>query len=212
MNSARAETNVTMKSGGNATFIVSGALNICGGNLAGTACDASISTPSGAVALGAGAVAAANALLETGALKVNAGGDVLILGGTFTGNASAYAGMTASGPINIDIGGAGGLSITGGSTGPVGSGIFVAPTSPVAITYPGGGALKIINDPLRDGAFIQSLPVLNATLPDQVQLAINTTIDSINKIAELAGNFDPVAKNVLDYDQRARNRSLMCRP
>ncbi|MBI3045790.1 MAG: filamentous hemagglutinin N-terminal domain-containing protein [Betaproteobacteria bacterium] len=157
-NTAMAEASGGIQGGGNKSFTITGDLMITGGQALDTA-----------VAPNVGG-ATARAVLDPGTLDVAASGDVTITGGAVSGAGSAYAGMMATGPINLTIGGTTGLTVTGGTpgTGPVGTGV-----SPITVSFSGGGMLAVVDNAALDGAFVNtavvappSPPVISEPPPD----------------------------------------------
>lgn len=140
-NTAIAEAGALVQSAANKTFDVTGDLVITGGS----ALDDPLFPNLGG--------AFARAVMDPGTIDVTASGDVLITGGTYTGVGSAYAGITATGPINLTIGGATGLNVTGGNPG---TGPMITGISSVTVTFSGSGTQSIDDTQPRDGGFIQA--------------------------------------------------------
>lgn len=121
------------------TMDITGNLNILGGSIS---------------ASGANSLAYANALLDPGTANITTTGDVFITGGFLTtsggGGGTANASLTTSGPLNLTIGGATGLTMTGDPAGYLTSAFF-----PVNVVFTGGGTTIINTIPGRGGATTQ---------------------------------------------------------
>lgn len=153
VNTATAQGNALISVTGAQTLNIAGDLNLDGGN---------------ASVFGSGtATAQAIALLDPGVMTAIIGGNVNITGGLgandYGPGALAFAGIVNTGPINMTISGATGLTFTGGAGGASysgwtvpGTGVFAALSSPINIIYTGGGVMTIIPAAYLDSAFIMS--------------------------------------------------------
>lgn len=151
VNTATTKANALITVTGAQTLNIAGDLNLYGGS-------ASVS--------GSGTTTAqAIALLDPGTMTATIGGNVNITGGfganDYGPGATAFAGIFNTGPINLSIGGATGLTFTGGAGGTTYAGWNVPgtgydPASSINISYTGGGAMTISPNAFRDSAFIMS--------------------------------------------------------
>jgi filamentous hemagglutinin family protein len=143
-NSATSEASALVQIGGAKTLDVTGNLVINGG----MALDDPLFPNLG------GAIA--RAILDPGTLGAMVSGDVSVTGGAVTGIGSAYASMSATGPINLSIGGSTGLTLEGSATG-----LVADPASPITVTYTGGGSeVPIVNPSLDTATILTTLFVL----------------------------------------------------
>ena len=135
---ATAAADAGILAGGVKTIGVSGNLSLMGGS---------------AATSGTG-LASASAIIDPGQLDVTAGGDVSLTGGTQTGSGVATATIAALGPINMTLGGS--LNITGSLAAPV----QADASSPITITYTGGGTQAFTTDAVLGVATIRTGPAL----------------------------------------------------
>lgn len=152
-NTAIGWANAEFMAAGNKTLNITGDLSLTGGQALD---DPTFVNPGRAQAL---------AVLDPGTLNITTSGNMALTGGFATGVGQAYTYMTAAGPINLTIGGAVGLTLTGGASGPVGTAIQADPSSPITLVFTGGGTQNIVNNPLLGGAGIQTTPPPSQTPP-----------------------------------------------
>lgn len=208
-NTAVAEASASVMGGGSKLFNIIGDLVISGGQ----ALD-NVALPN----LGG---ATARAILDPGALDIAASGDVALTGGTVTGVGSAYSTMMATGPINITVGGSTGLTMTGGSGG---TGLSADPSSPITVTYTGGGTTNIVPDPLREGASVQTalfvpppppppLPPIVEEVAAELEVANQVLITSVNEsgnsmvMQQSAGAEEPIDP----VEKKKEKTKMVCR-
>lgn len=137
-----------------------------------------------------GGIALAQAEFDPGAINANVAGDIMLTGGNALG---AEAIMYSLGPVNLTIGGATGLSLTG--TSGAGTGIFPdynQPLSPITINFTGGGSVQPFIVTAGADAWIQSLYVVPPVVdtPSEATLLALNNIDNATDTTTTFGALD----------------------
>lgn len=203
-----AEANAGTQIAGVKTLNISGDLLILGGS----AFDDGLDATNG--------IAMARAILDPGALTISTLGDVMVTGGSFTGQGSAYSTMMALGPINLTIGGSTGLTLTGGSS----TAVTADPSSPITFIFTGGGTQNIINNLPLDSASIQTAlfislsppptlpPPPTGELPVDLELVNQVLIKSVNESGNTSELQPTVsAEGPIDQVEKKKNEAPVCR-
>ncbi len=188
---ARAESRISSLFG-TTSLNIAGKLDVVGGS--------ALDDP-GVANLGGASAGASIDQAFSGLLSMSTTGNVAVTGGTRTGAGSATAIISANNPIVVTVGGATGLTLTGGTD----TQFSPDPNSAVTLRFTGGGALNIVSDPALDSAQIFT----SAIDLSSIEESLRDTISFFDKIA-LEGfvqRAEPALRSESDSDEEKKRRS-----
>jgi hypothetical protein len=143
INTAIAQANASLMAAGNKTINITGNLTLSGGS----ALDGAAGNPGGAWA---------TAMIDPGTLGLTTSGNVALTGGTVTGVGDAQVLINSSGAMTVAIGGTTGLTVTGSA----GSGVLPGATSPLNLSFSGGGTQNLVTNAALDTAGVATQATL----------------------------------------------------